>query len=68
MVNDYILAKVLDKIKETVGIVKFDDTKFLIDTDDKMPEYITLKNIVILCDDVIVIMLVLQFRAQKKVG
>ena len=68
MVNDYILAKVLDKIKETVGIVKFDDTKFLIETDDKMPEYITLKNIVILCDDVIVIMLVLQFRAQKKVG
>ena len=25
MVNDYMLDKVLDKIKETIGIVKFDD-------------------------------------------
>ena len=34
MVNDYMLDKVLDKIKETICIVKFDDTKILIDTDD----------------------------------
>ena len=31
IVNDYILDKVLDKIKETIGIAKFDDTKVLID-------------------------------------
>ena len=48
MVNDYFLDKVLDKIKETIGIVKFDDTKILIDTDDNLPDYITLKNVVIL--------------------
>ena len=34
MVNDYMLDKVLDKIKETICIVKFDDTMILIDTDD----------------------------------
>ena len=48
MVNDYIQDEVLDKIKETIAIVKFDDTKTLFDTDDKLPDYITLKNIVIL--------------------
>ena len=48
MVNDYMLDKVLDKIKETIGIVKFDNTKILIDTDDKLQDYITLKNVVIL--------------------
>ena len=46
MVNHYMLYKALDKIKE-IGIVKFDDTKTLIDTDDKLPD-ITFKNIVIL--------------------
>ena len=44
MVNDYIIDKVLDKIKETIDISKFDDTKILTDTDDKLPDYITLKN------------------------
>ena len=44
MVNDYMLDKVLDKIKETIDISKFDDTKILTDTDDKLPDYITLKN------------------------
>ena len=53
MVNDYTLDKVLDKIKETIGIVKFDDTKILIDTDDKLPDYITLKSFVILITCVI---------------
>ena len=28
MFNDYMLEKVLDKIKETITIVKFGDTKF----------------------------------------
>ena len=32
MVNDYVLDKVLDKTKETKGIVIFVDTKILIDT------------------------------------
>ena len=47
MVNDYMLDKVLDKIekikKKTIGIVKFDDIKILIDSDNKLPDYITLK-------------------------
>ena len=48
MANDYILYKVLDKIKETIGIVKFDDTKTLIDADDKLLDYITLNNVLAL--------------------
>ena len=47
-VKDYMLDKSLEKIKETIGIVKFDDTKILIDMDHRLPEYITLKNVVIL--------------------
>ena len=48
MVNDYMLDKVLNKIKETTDIVKFDDTKILVDTDDKLTDYIALKNVLIL--------------------
>ena len=29
MVDDYILDKVFDKIKEIIGIKKFDDTKII---------------------------------------
>ena len=47
-VSDYMLDKVLDKIKETIGIVKLVDTNILFDMDDKLPDYITLKNVVIL--------------------
>ena len=43
MVNDYTLEKILDKIKETIDIVKLDDTKILINADDKLPDYISLK-------------------------
>ena len=53
MVNNYILDKVLDKMKETIDIGKLDDTKILIDTDDKLPDIITLKNVVILITCVI---------------
>ena len=53
MVNDYILDKVSDKIKETIVIVKFNGTKILIDKDDKLPDYITSKNVVILITCVI---------------
>ena len=47
MIDDYMLDKVFEKIKK-IGIEKFGDTKILIDTDDKWPDNITLKNIVIL--------------------
>ena len=36
MGDDYMLDKVLDKIKEIIGIEKVDDTKILISTDDKL--------------------------------
>ena len=48
MVDDYMLHKVLDNIKEMIGVGKFDDTNILIDMDDKLPDDITLKNVVIL--------------------
>ena len=53
MVNDNILDKVFDKIKRIVGIGKFDDTKILINTDDKLPNNITLNNVVVLITCVI---------------
>ena len=40
--------RVLDQFKNIISIEKLDDTKILIDTDDKMPSNITLKNAVIL--------------------
>ena len=43
-----IIYKILDKIKETIGTVKFDDTDILNDTVDKLPDYITFKNVLIL--------------------
>ena len=52
MFDDYMLDKVLVKIKEIVGIEKFDDTKILIDADDKL-SYITFENVVILMTYVI---------------
>ena len=47
------LNKALDKIKEIIGIQKSDDTKILIDTDDKLPYYISLKNVLIIVTSVI---------------
>ena len=41
MVDDYIRNKVLHKIKEII------DIEILIDTDDQLPDDITLKNVVI---------------------
>ena len=38
----------MNNIKEKSGIEKLDDAKILIDTDNKMPDYITFKNVVIL--------------------
>lgn len=36
MVDGYILNVVLDKIKETIDVDKFDDTKILIHTNDSI--------------------------------
>ena len=44
MVNDYMLDKIVEKTKETIAIVKFDDTEILNDADDTLPDYITLKK------------------------
>ena len=54
MVDDYMLNKVLDKIKEIISIEKFHDTKILIDADDKLLDDITLKNVVILMTCVVI--------------
>ena len=53
MVNYYMLDKVLDKIKEIAGIIKFDDTKILIEKGDKLSDYISLKDVAILITCVI---------------
>ena len=45
MVADYILNKVLDKIKEIIDIEQFDNTNILKDTDDTMSYDITLKKV-----------------------
>ena len=42
MVDDYILDKVLDKIKEIIGIEDFGDTKILVDRDNKLSDDIRL--------------------------
>ena len=53
MADEYVLDKVLDNIKEIIGIEKFDDTKILMNTDDKLTNDITFKNVVILVTCVI---------------
>ena len=47
MVDDYIVNKVLDKIKKIIGIEHFDILRFWL-TDDKLPDAITFKNVLIL--------------------
>ena len=42
-----MLNKTLDETEKIIGIRKFDDTKILIDMDDKLPDDITFKNVVI---------------------
>ena len=53
MVDYYMLDKILEKIKEIIDIEKFDNTKILIDTDDKFPGGITSNIVVILITCVI---------------
>ena len=43
-VDDCMLDKVSDKVKEIIDMDKFDHGKILIDMDDKLPEYFNLKN------------------------
>ena len=47
MVDDYMRIKVLDKKEEIIDIEKLDYTKILIDTNDKLPDDITLKNVIL---------------------
>ena len=53
MIHDYVLHKVLDGIKEIISTEKLDDTKLLIDTNDKLPDDITLINVMTLMTCVI---------------
>ena len=53
LLDSYILDKVLDDIKETIDIEKFDDIKILIDMNNELPDDITFKNVVILMTCVI---------------
>ena len=53
MVDGYMLNKTLDKIEKIIDIEKFDDFEILIDTDDKLPDDVILKNAVILMTYVI---------------
>ena len=48
MVDDYMLNKVLGKIKEIAGIEKFVDANILVDTNDKSPDDIAWENVLIL--------------------
>lgn len=48
MVDEYMLDKLQDKIKETLCIKIFDDAKILIEIDDKLPDELTLKSDMIL--------------------
>ena len=46
--DEFLLDKVLDETKEVMYIEKLYDTKILIDTGDKFPDGITLKDALIL--------------------
>ena len=48
MTEKFLLDKVLGKTKEVMCIEKLDDIKILIDTGDKFPDAITLKDALIL--------------------
>ena len=48
LVDDRMLDKVLDMIKEIIGPEKFDNVEILMDRKDEWPDDITLKMFVIL--------------------
>ena len=43
-----ILHKVIDKIKNIIGAERFDDINIFIETNEKLSNYITLKNFLML--------------------
>ena len=43
MADDYLLDKILEMNEKKIGIEKFDETKILIETDDKLPVETTFK-------------------------
>ena len=43
-----VLKKLLDKIKEIIGIEKFEDSKIWINTDNKLSDEVILKSVAIL--------------------
>ena len=45
MVDDYVLDKILDRIKEIIDIEEFDNVKILIDTDDILSDDVTYKMV-----------------------
>ena len=44
LIVDYVLGRVLGKIKRIISIKKFDDAKILINADDKLPDNEYLKK------------------------
>ena len=44
MGDGFVMDKVLDQTKEIIGIKKFDDTKILINQDDKLSDDIIVKS------------------------
>ena len=53
MIDYYILGGVLDKIKMIIVIEKLDDTEILIDSDNRLTNEVSLKNVMILISFVI---------------
>ena len=45
IIDDYMINKVLDKIKEIIGTKQCDNIKLFIDKSDKLPDGITLKRL-----------------------
>ena len=46
MLNDFMLDEEKEKIRMIISIEKFDETKILIGADNKLPDDVTLKNVV----------------------
>ena len=53
MVYNYMLGKLLDQIREKIGLDKFGDFKILMERDDILPDNIILKNVFALITQVI---------------
>ena len=62
MVDDYMVDKILERIKEITNIEEFDKTKILIDTNNKFPDdMLWYYCIVVICCDIIEILLKLWY-------